>query len=220
MMGVIAKDPTQKAGLAELATDAQASLKRGDLDAAAAGMDILRDALGGGAGGGGGGGGGGAGGTSAGGSAPGGDVKDGGGAGDTAGAGSVDVPKLLKSVAAWTATRGRIDAELQKLTKAIMAAGEGEPMAGDIEEQVAAVVDPLLLSLDGDLTETLSQAAATEDAGERQKLIQQARQTIGEYIQLVYGNGTINALDANPFVPLSIGKTLSTTLNALSATLR
>ena len=45
MLAVIAKDPTQKAALAELATDAQASLKRGDLDQASAGIDILREAV-------------------------------------------------------------------------------------------------------------------------------------------------------------------------------
>ena len=45
MMAVIAKDPTQKTALAEFAIDAQASLKRGDLDQAAAGIDMLRQAI-------------------------------------------------------------------------------------------------------------------------------------------------------------------------------
>ena len=45
MIGVIAKDPKQKTALAELATDAQASLKRGDLEQAAAGIEILKTAL-------------------------------------------------------------------------------------------------------------------------------------------------------------------------------
>lgn len=45
MLDVIRQDPSQKAALAELATDAQASLKRGDLDQAAAGIEILRQAL-------------------------------------------------------------------------------------------------------------------------------------------------------------------------------
>jgi hypothetical protein len=45
MMGVIAQDPSQKAALAELATDAQASLKRGDLAQAAAGIEVLRQAI-------------------------------------------------------------------------------------------------------------------------------------------------------------------------------
>jgi hypothetical protein len=45
MMAVIAKDPSQKAALAELATDAQASLKRGDLAQAAAGIEVLRQAI-------------------------------------------------------------------------------------------------------------------------------------------------------------------------------
>ena len=39
MMAVIAQDPSQKAGLAELATDVQACLKRGDLAQAAAGLE-------------------------------------------------------------------------------------------------------------------------------------------------------------------------------------
>jgi hypothetical protein len=45
MMGVIANDPSQKAGLAELATDAQASLKRGDLAQASAAIEVLRQAI-------------------------------------------------------------------------------------------------------------------------------------------------------------------------------
>ena len=45
MMAVVAQDPSQKAGLAELATAAQASLKRGDLAQAAAGIEILRQAI-------------------------------------------------------------------------------------------------------------------------------------------------------------------------------
>jgi len=45
MVDVIAADPPKKTALAELATDAQASLKRGDLAQAAACMDVLRQAL-------------------------------------------------------------------------------------------------------------------------------------------------------------------------------
>ena len=45
MMAVIAQDPSQKAGLAELATDVQACLKRGDLAQAAAGLEVLRQAI-------------------------------------------------------------------------------------------------------------------------------------------------------------------------------
>lgn len=45
MLDVIRQDPSQKVALAELATDAQASLKRGDLDQAAAGIEVLRQAL-------------------------------------------------------------------------------------------------------------------------------------------------------------------------------
>lgn len=46
MLEVIRQDPSQKAALAELATDAQASLKRGDLDQAAAGIEVFRQVLG------------------------------------------------------------------------------------------------------------------------------------------------------------------------------
>src|SRR4051794_16129395 len=45
MMTVIARDPSQRAGLVQLATDAQANLKRGELEQAAAGIDLLREAL-------------------------------------------------------------------------------------------------------------------------------------------------------------------------------
>lgn len=45
MLVVISKDSTQKAALTEMATDAQVSLKRGDLEQAGAGIDIFREAL-------------------------------------------------------------------------------------------------------------------------------------------------------------------------------
>ena len=45
MLGVLKNDPSQRAILAELAKDAQASLKRGDLSEAAASMEVLRMAL-------------------------------------------------------------------------------------------------------------------------------------------------------------------------------
>src|SRR3954454_23500466 len=96
MLTVIAADPSQKAALTELATDAQANLKGGDLRQAAASIDILRQAI-----------------ELSGGTAS---------SGASATSGSADpalLQKLQKSRAAWTATRARIDGELQKLNKAI-----------------------------------------------------------------------------------------------------
>ena len=45
MMDALRQNPSQKAALTELATDAQASLKRRDLEAAAAGIEVFRMAL-------------------------------------------------------------------------------------------------------------------------------------------------------------------------------
>lgn len=211
MMAVIAKDPTQKSALAELATDAQASLKRGDLAQASAGLDILRDALAGGAppppaa----------AAATPA--PAPAAPVVNGanGAAPDPAAA-----QKLKKSHAVWSATRSKIDADLKKLSKAILAAASGDDEAKELEKVLTTVVEPVLTTFDESLSDMLAAAAdATEDA-ERQKLLKQAQGTVARYQKFVEGNKVLSHLDENPFVPVAMVKTLTATLAALSAAVK
>ena len=234
MLGVIQKDPSQKAMLAQLATDAQASLKRGDLDQTAAALEILREAItvsGQGS-------------AGANGAAPAaadaagpanggappappvpGNVAtpqaDGGTpAPPAAGAGASADPaatqKLHKSRAAWAATRAKVQSDLDNLNKAVMDATDGEDSGADLAASFKSAVQPVMDTLGDELSDLLGRAAQADDS-ERPKLMAQARETIASHLQYVQSNPVISHLDDNPFVKLSIGKLLSGTLNTLSA---
>ena len=197
MMTVIAGNPAQKATLTQLATTAQASLKQGNLQQAQAAIANLQQALTGAAS---------AGAAVQNGAAPGAPAAD-----------PAATQKLQKSQQIWTATRAKIDAELQKLSKAVLAAAEGEDIAQGLEQQFTSAVEPVLQTLDDSLSNALSKAAAATDPAERQKQTQQAQALIAKYQQFVAGNPIISHLDKNPFVPLAIEKTLTATITALSA---
>ena len=197
MMTVIAGNPAQKATLTQLATTAQASLKQGNLQQAQAAIANLQQALTGAAS---------AGAAVQNGAAPGAPAAD-----------PAATQKLQKSQQIWTATRAKIDAELQKLSKAVLAAAEGEDIAQGLEQQFTSAVEPVLQTLDDSLSDALSKAAAATDPAERQKQTQQAQALIAKYQQFVAGNPIISHLDKNPFVPLAIEKTLTATITALSA---
>ena len=267
MLAVIKKDPSAKAALAELATDAQVNIKRGDLEQAAGGIEILRDAIQSYSGGGSNGSGNSsnsfldakshpdndrdsdnrpnsgdddanprsngrppprdsdrldAGGKDGGGKGTNGkdaNGKDANGKDANGKEGGASVQKFHKSRVAWTATRAKVDAELQKLSKAIRDASEGEDMVDSIEEQFFKVVDPVLAELDESLSDTLADAA-NADGEERERLLDEARSTIKRYTNFVSTNSIISDLDNNPFVPLAIGKTLTSTLSTLSSIMR
>jgi hypothetical protein len=210
---VLKVNPSMKSVLIALATDVSAALKNGDLDQAEAAFSLLTDAIDNPSDG------------SADASAPGrgdaaqeeptpgrGDKQ--GAQGDKQGA-KQSVQTFHKSRIAWTATRAKVDKELQKLSKAILDASEGEDLADGLEAQFFQVVDPVLAELDETLSETL-QAAADADGDERQKLLEEARKTIARYTKFVQSNSIISDLDNNPFVPLAIGKTLTSTLATLT----
>lgn len=220
MLGIIRNEPSAKDALAELATEAQVNLKRGDLEQAAAGIEILRTAID----------------AYADDIAESNEAADGESAldGETAGdsddvaaaeepangkGGKAAVQKFHKSRVAWTATRAKVDTELQKLSKAIMEASAGEDMIDGLEDQFFKVVDPVLAELDESLSDTLA-AAADADGAEREELLDDARKTIARYKKFVESNSIISDLDNNPFVTLAIGKTLTSTLTTLTSIMR
>ena len=244
MLGVIAADPGQKVALTEFATDAQVSLKRGDLEQAAAGIEILREAL-----------------DPAPDATAGPNTSDPGPAPSGQQAGPADnaspdqpapdqpaaadgqpngpasaadagadpsaappspaaVQRYHKSRTAWVATRLKVDAELRKLNAEIMAANDENEFGDDLETNFSAAVAPVLTTLDESLAQALDQAARAGSAAESAQYIQQARATIDRYTQYVSSNKIISELDDNPFVKLAIGKTLNATLSTLSAMMR
>ncbi len=198
MVEVIKKDPSAKAALAQLATDAQASIKGGDLRQAAAGIEILRQAI-----------------ADA--SGPGAAAAPANGATPANGkaAGSATAQQLAKSKTAWTATRTKVDADVQKLKKAIADATKNDNGGHDIEKLFDTAVQPLMETLSDELSELLDRASQAQDS-ERGGVMADVQRVIATHLKFVESNPIIGHLDDNPFLPISIGKTLTATLQTLS----
>jgi hypothetical protein len=229
MVAAIAADPTKKSALAELAVDAQASLKRGDLQGASAGIDVLREAL-----------------DSA------GDANgqpspasgqplpasaqpaQAGGQPSTNGASqaapapngsappdaSATAATIAKARTAWTATRQKVQGDLGKLHDQFGSAFKGHEQEDQITKAFRDRVGTVLDALDEGLADALDSVNKAKDPGERAQLVQQARTLLQKYQQHVATDPTIAALDSNPFVPLAVAKTMSATIDALSRSIR
>jgi hypothetical protein len=137
-------------------------------------------------------------------------------AADTAARNAVNAKARL----AWVATRQKVDGGLGKLHDAFTSAFKGHPAEGDVTKAFRTRVDTVLGTLDEGLAHTLDAVNGATDPGLRGKLVQDAHALIGQYSKHVASDPTIAALDKNPFVSLSIQKTMRDTLSALSKTIR
>lgn len=209
MMAVIGANPSLKSGLVELATDAQASLKRGDLQQAAAGIAVIGQALDS------------ADQPSAEGAKPARDDRRPSPAqpvpAGTPAHGKAAVQRYRKSRQVWVATRKKVDAELEKLSGKIQGFDHGGKFGNDIAATFLKTIDPVLSTLDDSLAGLLEQAENAEDQAEADQALEQARTTIGLYQDFAASNPIIKQLDGNPFMPMTIGKTISASLAALAS---
>ena len=194
MLAAIAQNPSAKSQLTELAGAAQASLKRGDAQQTQAGIEALRNALA-------------KAGSTAPGSAPGPQAP-------------TPSPAIAKARQAWVATRQKVDADISNLHDAFTAAFKDHGRQGDLTKAFRDRVDSVLETLDEALAHKLDAVNGATDAGERAKLVQEAHTLIDGYNKHVASDPTIAELDKNPFVPLSIQKTMTATLTALSKAIR
>jgi hypothetical protein len=191
MLPIIAADSSQQDSLKGIATQAQASLKAGDLDTGAGQIETLRTLL------------------------------------DRIGKSSVTTtpaapePReggatpVAKARLAWLATRQKVNSDIGRLHGTFTSAFKDHPMAGDLAKTFRARVDSVLGALDEALAEKLDELNHATDAGERAKLAAEAHAIIQRYKSHVVNDPTIAALDTNPFTPLKIQATVTTTLDAL-----
>jgi CHASE3 domain sensor protein len=121
---------------------------------------------------------------------------------------------------AWIATRAKVDNEIAKLRDALSSAYQGHGAAEHLDKTFQTRVEAMLSVLDHSLAEKLDEVSKATDPGQRTQLVQQARQIMQRYETYVANEPLIAKLDANPFVPISIQKTLTATLAALSSALR
>jgi hypothetical protein len=175
--------------LVKLAGAAQASLKGGNLPAAAQGIDELRQAV-----------------ATA--------LEQAKLTAQTEAGGNAVT--YAKSRLAWLAARKKVESEIEKLRGAIVAAYQDDGIAPDLEKAYQLRVAPVLAGLDERLADKLDEATNATDPAVRTELIAQAKQIMAEYQAFLASEKIIADLDANPFVPLSIQQTITATLATLA----
>jgi hypothetical protein len=248
MMSAVASNPAQKTTLAQLATTAQASLKQGNLQQAAAGIASLQQALAGGSGAS-------SGPSSGNGAAP----LDGAAATPvlpapplpaspppaspppasppppTAGAAPATAPQSngaavkpsdtpagkvhAKAGVAWKATHTKMTGDLDQLTSKFTAAFKDHAQADELQKAFKAKIDGVLGQLDQSLSAKLGELNEAKDAAAHSKIITEAKAIMSKYQQVVASDPTIAAIDKNPFAPIGLQKTLTTTLSTLAKVL-
>ncbi len=180
VVAAVTNDPSRKAELTTLATQAQAALRAGDPATAASAIAQLEAALAG-------------------------------GARPAAGASA-----FAKARVAWIATRKKVENDIDKLQGAFTAAFKDHPVGPDLGTAFKARADKVLDALDETLAHKLDEVTRATDAAQHARLVQEARQIIQRYETTIASDPTIKALDENPFVPVSIQKTMTATLSTLS----
>ena len=182
----LASDPSRKAELMGLAGAAQNAVRSGDAAAAGQAIDSLETALG----------------------------QAGTGEAPANGAAAPNPAIMAKSRLAWVAARKRVEDEIGKLHEAMTQHYDGHGFGADLDKVFKAKVEPMMETLDHSLAEKLDEIASAP-AADHPKLVGEARQIISRYESYLAGEPLISQLDSNPFVPLSIQKTLTATLAAL-----
>jgi predicted nucleic acid-binding Zn-ribbon protein len=123
---------------------------------------------------------------------------------------------LEKARATWTATRKKVESELDKLHKEMTAVYKDHGFGPKLDKVFHAKVEPMLSNLDESLSQKLDEVTKNTDPGAHTKLVGEAKQIVQKYEKYVAGEKLIAKLDANPFVPLQIEKTLHASLEALA----
>ena len=122
---------------------------------------------------------------------------------------------FTKSGQIWNATRTKVEAEIEKLRAGIVDTYKAADNVDHLEARYRAKVSGVLKALDESLSDKLSELAGAADVAQRPTLIGEAQGIIARYKSYVASEPLLADLDENPFVPLSIRQTVSTTLSAL-----
>lgn len=123
---------------------------------------------------------------------------------------------FAKSRQAWIGTRQRVEADITRLRAALLAEYGQRAEVGAIVAAYDEKVQTVLDRLDLRLADHLDGAASATGELRTEKLAE-TKAVIAEYAAFLQQEKLITDLDSNPFVPLAIQKTVSTTLAALAA---
>ena len=123
---------------------------------------------------------------------------------------------LTGSRQAWTGTQQKVKAEVEKLRGELARTFQGEPFAAEITAKFDTKVMPIVEKFDDRLLDILDDAMNVPDGPEREALIVQSKAVMKDYLTFAMTEQLINDFDGNPFVPLAIRATVTTTLAALA----
>ena len=125
-------------------------------------------------------------------------------------------PVFTKARATWVATRSKVESELDKLHNQLQATYKGHGVIADLEKTFRTTVEPMMAQFDHTLSDKLDEVMKATDPAAHAALVAEAQQIITRYEGFLASNTLIGNLDQNPFVPLSIQKTLNASLTVLS----
>lgn len=124
-----------------------------------------------------------------------------------------------KSGLVWNATRKHVEKQLADLHKAMTDAYQGHGFGAELDRVFHSKVEPIIASFDDKLIHKLAEVSRTADPAARAPLLDEARQIISRYESYLAGEPLLAKLDANPFVPMTLAKTLTASLEALNRSL-
>lgn len=117
---------------------------------------------------------------------------------------------------AWGATRKKIQGELLKLEKAILEAYKDHTVLPEVAKGVRKL-DQVLEVFDESLNDALDAALNSADPEVKKRHHDEARDIIAKYQGFLKSDAMVQELDANPFVPIAVQSTLSSTLAVLAS---
>jgi hypothetical protein len=114
----------------------------------------------------------------------------------------------------WTVTRERVGADLQKLRQAILAEYADDPELSGIAASVRGL-DRVMDALDERLVDALDALASAKTQEAAEEAQERARDIVRRYARFIRQDPLIPRLDENPFVPVSIEKSMTNALDHL-----
>jgi hypothetical protein len=118
----------------------------------------------------------------------------------------------------WESAQKKVRSELQKLEAAILKDFAQEPKFPVIKDSLKKL-EEVLGGFDERLRDKLDEAMSAPPA-ELPNLHKEALEILDEYMDYVDTDGLIDAIDSNPFVPVSVREPLEKTLNDIATQLR
>jgi hypothetical protein len=109
--------------------------------------------------------------------------------------------------------------EIDQLTSKFTDAFKDHAQAAELQKAFKAKIDGVLGKLDQSLSSKLGELDGAKDSAAHAKIVADAKKILAQYQQVVSNDPTIAQIDKNPFAPIALQKTLTTTLSTLAKVL-